>query len=185
MILVMKTINQVVAFYARVASTPSIVNRARDYRLQNAVTNEVLTHLLSQGGMEGVEVQLWTQEINAPASELGRGYYDVVRIKFTSLELVVSIPTPLLTESVLVSLQPLWQVVNHHKFLVAVGAFNDRDENQGEVKVTIYPDQNNLWKEFVDEFLTDEDFTNLVPQTVKVLKEKVRKVRRNAQQIAA
>ncbi len=181
-ILVMN-INQIVAFYARVASTPTVVNRARDYRLQNAVTNEVLTHLLSQGGMEGVEVQLWTQEINAPAWELGRGYYDVVRIKFTSLEVVVSIPTPLLTESVLASLQPLWQVVDQHKFLVAVRAFDDREDLQEEV--TIYPNQNTLWNEFVNQFLADEDFTNLVPRTVKVLKEKVRKVRRNAQQIAA
>ncbi len=166
------------SFYARALTSISVSGGKADFRLVNAIANEIIGKLVLSGCLDSVEVQCWADDTEAP----GASRYDVIVIKYHEEEVVVRIPAPLIDSGALASLVGMARILNLNRVRSAVGDFDSDEEKEARQEIQapyleLAEDNNLLWFEFVGQYLTDERFSNLSPNLQKILAEKVGKVR--------
>lgn len=168
-------------FYTRALASIPFSGGKADFRLVNAVVNEIIRILHSTGRSDGVEIQCWADDTENP----GASRYDVLVIKYIADEVVVRFPTPLLAEATRSALIVMGSILNLGRVQDALGCFDSDEEKaarelpQSDSIDGIKPaeDNNILWSEFVEQYLSDGGFVHLSPQLQKILSEKVGKVR--------
>lgn len=174
-------------FYVRALNSIPVNGGKADFRLVNAVVNEIIREIIrglhSTARLDDVEIQCWADDTESP----GASRYDVIVIKYIPDEVAVRFPMPLLADVTRSALVVMGNILNLGRVQNALGCFDSDEEREAREEAIKHarqhpdahmPEDNNLlWHEFVGQYLSDEGFAHLSPKLQKILAEKVGKVR--------